>query len=196
MFGTFQDSLRQPERDLLVRPESNAFIVLLDKDTPERALSPMELVRYKLYSVSMFPQPINELSPIVAPHLTVILVIEEQSLNALFPMDVHRPMLLFVNAEQPKNALFPILVLLYRSYTVRSLLQFSKQLFGISQPEDGNVTLVKLAQSLNCPLPLLSMDNAEELLMFAVTSPLPANASFPIPLTVEGIVIELNEVQF
>ena len=40
------------------------------------------------------------------------------------------------------------------------------------------------------------MDNAEELLMFAVTSPLPENASFPIPLTVEGIVIELNEVQF
>ena len=89
MFGKFQDSLRQPERDLLVRPESSAVIVLLDKDTPERALSPMELVQHKLYSVPMFTQPINELSPIVAPHLTVILVIEEQSLNALFPMDVH-----------------------------------------------------------------------------------------------------------
>lgn len=196
MFGKFQDSLRQPERDLLVRPESSAVIVLLDKDIPERALSPMELVQYKLYSVPMFQQPINELSPIVAPNFTVILVMEEHPWNALSPMDVHRPMLLFVNAEQPENALFPILVLLYRSYTVRSLLQFSKHMFGISQPEDGNVTLVKLAQSLNCPLPLLSMDNAKELLMFAVTSPLPENASFPIPSTVEGIVIELNEVQF
>jgi hypothetical protein len=52
----------------------------------------------------MFPQPMNELSPIAAPDFTLICEMAEHPWNAHSPMELHLLTSLFVNAEQPKNA--------------------------------------------------------------------------------------------